>query len=83
MIITDKSVDSFAKAIRKNKHMIILYHPNLHHTAYFYASEKDCNLDINNLLAEKKLSNYEYGMSNILHAAMTNIHVVDRYKKAS
>lgn len=81
----DNTVISFAKARnvthKKNGYMIILYQPNLHHTAYYYASEKDCNADINNLLNNNKLSNYEYGIKDILYAAITNIHVLDRYNK--
>jgi hypothetical protein len=84
--MTDKTIISFAKARnvthRKNGYMIILYHPAQQHTAYYYASEKDCNADINNLLDNNKLSNYECGIKDILHTAMTNIHVVERYKKS-
>jgi hypothetical protein len=81
--MTNKQIVSFAKARnvthRKNEYMIILYHPKQQHTAYYYASEQDCNADINNLLDNNKLSNYECGINNVLHAAMTNIHVVKRY----
>jgi hypothetical protein len=84
-MLKNKQIVSFSKARnvthRKNGYMIILYYPEQQHTAYYYASEKTCNADINNLLDDNKLSNYECGIQNILHAAMTNIHVLDRYKK--